>query len=54
MKVNKYISVNLNTQLIYDDNVKISFDNNNDGIVDEKGSRVQFKEIFGVGFSYKF
>ena len=54
MKVNKYISVNLNTQLIYDDNVKISFDNNGDGIIDEKGSRVQFKEIFGVGFSYKF
>lgn len=54
MKVNKYISVNLNTQLIYDDNVKISIDNNGDGIIDEKGSRVQFKEIFGVGFSYKF
>lgn len=54
MKVNKYISVNLNTHLLYDDNVKISFDNNNDGIIDEKGSRVQFKEIFGVGFSYKF
>ncbi len=54
MKVNKLISVNLNTQLIYDDNVKISFDNNGDGIIDEMGSRVQFKEIFGVGFSFKF
>ena len=54
MKVNKYISVNLNTHLLYDDNVKISFDNNNDGIIDEKGSRIQFKEIFGVGFAYKF
>ncbi len=57
MKVNKYISVNLNTHLLYDDNIKVPFDKNNDGTVDAGeavGSRVQFKEIFGVGFSYKF
>lgn len=48
LKVNKYISVNLNTQLIYDDKIKIA---------DKKGiakPRVQFKEILGIGFSYKF
>lgn len=48
LKINKYISVNLITQLIYDDKIKIA-DNNN-----EVKPRVQFKEILGIGFSYKF
>ena len=55
MKVNKYLSINFNTQLIYDDDIKIKVDRNNDGILDlVPGSRVQFKEILGVGFTYKF
>lgn len=54
MKVNKYLNVNLTTQLIYDDNTKIAFDTNNDGVTDKSGSRLQFKEIFGAGFSLKF
>jgi hypothetical protein len=54
MKVNKYISMSLNTNLVYDDNINIAKDTNDDGIADENGPRVQFKEIFGVGFSYKF
>ena len=55
MKVNKYLSVNFNTHLLYDDNTKIQVDRNDDGILDPiPGSRIQFKEIFGVGFSYKF
>ncbi len=59
MKVNKYISVSLNTVLIYDDNIEIAVDRNDDGTIDagelaSPGSRVQFKEIFGVGFSYNF
>ncbi|MEY1638912.1 DUF3078 domain-containing protein [Tenuifilum osseticum] len=53
MKVNKYINVNLATQLIYDDKVKISKDNNGDGVIDSSGPRVQFKEIFGVGITFK-
>lgn len=59
LKVNKYISANLNTHLLYDDNIKIPVDRNNDGILSDielnnPGSRIQFKEIFGVGFSYNF
>jgi hypothetical protein len=55
MKVNKYITVNFNTLLIYDDKIKIKVDRNNDGILDAiPGPRIQFKEILGVGFSYKF
>ncbi len=53
-KVNKYITVNINTVLLYDDDVKIAVDNNGDDIVDEYGPRTQFKEILGVGFAYKF
>ena len=33
LKVNKFISANITTQLIYDDNVKIPIDRNNDGII---------------------
>ena len=54
MKVNKYISMSLNTNLIYDDDINIAKDTDNDGLIDENGPRIQFKEIFGVGFSYKF
>jgi hypothetical protein len=54
LKVNKYISVNINTHLLYDDDIAIAIDKNNDGIIDESGPRVQFKEILGAGFSYKF
>jgi hypothetical protein len=47
-KVNKYIGVNFNTHLLYDDDIKVPV---GDRTV---GSKTQFKEIFGVGFSYKF
>lgn len=54
LKVNKYISVTLNTHLIYDNDILIPIDTNDDGIADKNGPRTQFKEILGVGFSYKF
>ena len=54
LKVNKYINVNLMTHLIYDDKVLFDVDDNNDGIVEKQIAKVQFKEIFGVGLSYKF
>ncbi len=52
MKVNDYISVSLNTNLIYDYDIK--FDANGDGSLEGDKARVQFKEILGVGFMYKF
>ncbi|MCB0430932.1 MAG: DUF3078 domain-containing protein [Flavobacteriales bacterium] len=54
MKVNKYISATLTTDLIYDDDINIAVDTNNDGVTDKSGPRTQFKEVLGVGFSYKF
>lgn len=50
MKVNKFITVSIMTHLLFDADVK--FDTNNDGKPDK--TKVQFKEILGVGFSYKF
>jgi len=44
MKVNDYIAINFNTHLMYDADTK----------VDGGAAKVQFKEILGVGFSYKF
>ncbi len=54
MKVNKYISATFSTTLIYDDNIKIPIDKNNDGLAEKSGPRVQFKEVLGVGLTYKF
>ena len=48
MKVNKFISATLSTQLIYDDAVMIK---DRDGRI---GPRVQLKQVLGVGLSYKF
>lgn len=48
MKINNYLSANINTHLIYDDDI---------AYMDEKGehgARIQFKEVFGVGLTYKF
>lgn len=53
-KVTKYISTTVSTQLIYDDDIIINIDKNEDGIFEESGPRIQFKEIVSVGFSYKF
>jgi hypothetical protein len=57
LNVNKFISVNFNTNLLYDDNIKIPIDRNGDGTIESTeapGPRTQFKEILGVGFSFKF
>lgn len=56
MKVNKYISASLSTQLIYDDNTPVTVyeGTGKDKHVVAVGPRTQFKQVFGVGFSYKF
>lgn len=54
MKINDFLSANLITNLIYDDDIKIAIDENNDGVIEGRGPRVQFKEMFGLGLSLKF
>jgi hypothetical protein len=51
LKVNKFINVNITTHLIYDDKILIAKEV--DGVT-ELAPRVQFKEILGVGISFKF
>ena len=33
LKVNKFVSVNISTHLLYDDNIKVPFDRNDDGTI---------------------
>lgn len=49
MKVNEWLSANLITQLIYDDDVKIA-----DADTGKSAPMVQFMEMFGIGLSFKF
>jgi len=66
MNVNSYLSVSIGTQLIYDDNTKIALFRDVDGVqvpifkmdetgalVQKTGPRTQFRQIFGVGLTYK-
>jgi hypothetical protein len=57
LKVNKFISASINTQLIYDDKIRVPSDVNGNGTIgpgEGVRSKVQFKEILGIGISYKF
>ena len=42
MKVNKYISFNFNTHLIYDDNIAVPFDKNDNGTLKPENQSVQW------------
>jgi hypothetical protein len=53
LKINKFVSTSLITQLMYDDKTHTKI-LNSDGTVLSDGPRVQFKEVFGLGVSYKF
>jgi hypothetical protein len=54
LKVNKFITTTITSHLVYDDDITISVDTNDDGIIDESGPRTQFKEVIGVGLNVKF
>jgi hypothetical protein len=54
MKINKYLSANLNTILLWDDDIKFNVLDSEGLPTGEKESRVQFKEVFGIGLSATF
>lgn len=56
MKVNKYIGVSLFSHLIYDHDINIDQFQTINGVQTKVGSgpRLQFKQVSGLGFSYKF
>ncbi len=49
MKVNKFLTASINTTLVYDDDVQYV---DKEGV--NRGVKVQFKEVLGIGLSYKF
>ncbi|MCE1199991.1 MAG: DUF3078 domain-containing protein [Marinilabiliales bacterium] len=53
LNVTRHISTRINTQLIYDYNVKFPVLDAN-GVEIAKQAKWQFKELFTVGFNYKF
>ncbi len=58
LKINKYFSANVISQLVYDDDIIIKRDWNKDGLYDNPndiyGPRVQLLTTIGIGFGYKF
>jgi acetyltransferase-like isoleucine patch superfamily enzyme len=55
LQVNKYIVTTIGTHVIYDDNVLFGEEVNAQGVVVNPGeTRVQFKQLLGVGVSYVF
>lgn len=53
-KVNKFLSASIFVHMIYDDDIRIDVDRDEDGTMDGKGPRLQLKETLGIGLSYKF
>lgn len=53
MKINKFFTATIATTLIYDDDIDIEVKDNAGNVIG-KGPRTQFKEVFGIGFAYKF
>lgn len=55
MKVNRFLSCIINTQLIYDHDIPIPVIRKINGVyIDGTGPRLQFKEVLAVGIAYKF
>ena len=52
-KISKLFSVTLRTNMIYDDNIKLTKVNERTGQTYEAAG-VQFKELFSIGFTYTF
>ncbi len=54
MKVNNFISAQISTNLIYDDDIMIAYDSSGDGVLDAEHPILQFKELVGVGLLVDF
>lgn len=58
IKISKYFSANVISQIMYDDDIIVKRDWNNDGIIsgkeDFEGPRLQLLTTIAIGFGYKF
>ncbi|WP_258105550.1 DUF3078 domain-containing protein [Marinoscillum sp. MHG1-6] len=54
MKVNKFLTANFYSQMIYDKDIRQNKDKNGNGIVEpsEMKAKLQFKTVIGLGLSY--
>ena len=50
--VNKYVRANINTHVIYDDDIKAKEDINGEQVT--VGPKIQLKQMLGVGLIYSF
>ncbi len=54
LTINKYVTANVGSHLIFDDDILYKEDIDNDGNLDILGPKIQIKQLLGVGFSYSF
>lgn len=54
MKINDYVQARLGLHLKYDDEVKFFSYKDEKGVTHDYGSRIQLKQILGIGLSYTF
>lgn len=55
MQITRLIAANLQIQMMYDESSQIKVDTTGDGTLDTTiGPRVQLKQVFGLGLSYRF
>ena len=53
-KVNNFVKATLGSHLKYDNDVKITSDENDDGELEVSGAKVQWKQLLGLGVSLNF
>lgn len=54
IKFSNWLAANINLTIAYDDDIDIPIDRDDDGIAESTGKRLQFKELIGIGLTYKF
>lgn len=54
LTINEYVTANIGSHFLFDDDVKHKADVDNDGVLDILGPRLQVKQVLGVGFLYNF
>ncbi|HSH66880.1 MAG TPA: DUF3078 domain-containing protein [Bacteroidia bacterium] len=55
MKINKFLTCNVATQMIYDNDIPVPVEREENGVkVMGTGPRLQFKEVLSLGLSFKF
>ncbi len=55
LKVNNFISANIGTHIIFDDDIKFDEVVDSEGVVIDPGiPRIQFKQVLGIGLDYRF